>query len=222
MGESKWRRLSQSLPLSQSRAKGKRAVLADRLGVEACKFIQKKNKDKPFFLYLSHYSVHTPIQGPSKLKKKYEAKKPTERHKNAAYAAMIESTDDSVGSVLGKLEELGLSDNTIVLFFSDNGGHGGVTSNAPLRGSKGMLYEVQIREPMIVKWPGVTKPGSVCRGDHRSGLLPYPAGGNENPCSQGLPRRSKLGSLVGESSSQTQKKGLVALSSLSAGIHRSA
>ena len=130
--------------------------------VEAVKFIEK-NKDKPFFLYLTHYAVHTPIQAKSELKKKYQAKKPTERHKNAAYAAMIESTDDSVGAVLGKLEELGLDENTIVLFFSDNGGHGGVTSNAPLRGSKGMLYEGGIREPMIVKWPGVTKPGSVCK-----------------------------------------------------------
>jgi len=142
--------------------KEKGEYLTDRLGVEACKFIEK-NKDKPFFLYLTHYAVHTPIQAKPELKKKYQAKKPTERHKNAAYAAMIESTDDSVGAVLGKLEELGLSENTIVLFFSDNGGHGGVTSNAPLRGSKGMLYEGGIREPMIVKWPGVTKPGSVCR-----------------------------------------------------------
>ena len=141
--------------------KGKGEYLTDRLGEEACKFIEK-NKDKPFFLYLTHYAVHTPIQAKPELKKKYQGKKPTERHKNAAYAAMIESTDDSVGSVLGKLDELGLDKNTIVLFFSDNGGHGGVTSNAPLRGSKGMLYEGGIREPMIIKWPGVTKPGSVC------------------------------------------------------------
>jgi len=142
--------------------KEKGEYLTDRLGEEACKFIEK-NKDKPFFLYLTHYAVHTPIQAKPELKKKYQAKKPTERHKNAAYAAMIESTDDSVGAVLGKLEELGLNENTIVLFFSDNGGHGGVTSNTPLRGSKGMLYEGGIREPMIVKWPGVTKPGSVCK-----------------------------------------------------------
>jgi len=136
--------------------------LTDRLGEEACKFIEK-NKDNPFFLYLTHYAVHTPIQAKPELKKKYQAKKTTERHSNPAYAAMIESTDDSVGAVLEKLEKLGLSEDTIVLFFSDNGGHGGVTSNAPLRGSKGMLYEGGIREPMIVKWPGVTRPGSVCR-----------------------------------------------------------
>jgi arylsulfatase A-like enzyme len=142
--------------------KEKGEYLTDRLGKEACKFIEK-NKDNSFFLYLTHYAVHTPIQAKPELKKKYEEKKASKNHKNASYAAMIESTDDSVGAVLGKLKDLGLSENTIIVFFSDNGGHGGVTSNAPLRGSKGMLYEGGIREPMIIKWPGVTKPGSICQ-----------------------------------------------------------
>ena len=146
-------------PNLENKEKGE--YLTDRLGVEACKFIET-NKDKPFFLYLTHYAVHTPIQAKPELKKKYQSKKPTERHKNPAYAAMIESTDDSVGAVLATLDRLELADDTIVIFFSDNGGHGGVTSNAPLRGSKGMLYEGGIREPMIVKWPGVTKSGSIC------------------------------------------------------------
>ena len=134
--------------------------LTDRLGQEACRFIEA-NQDRPFFLYLTHYAVHTPIQGKAELVQKYKAKEPTEQHNNAAYAAMVQSTDDSVGAVLAKLDELGLTDKTVVLFFSDNGGYLGATSNAPLRGGKGMLYEGGIREPMIVKWPGVTKAGTV-------------------------------------------------------------
>jgi len=142
-----------------NREKGE--YLTDRLGQEACKFIEA-NKDKPFFLYLTHYAVHTPIQSKPGLKAKYQKKNPVGGHKNAAYAGMIESMDDSIGAVQATLKRLKLEENTVVIFFSDNGGHGGVTSNAPLRGSKGMLYEGGIREPLVVKWPGVTKPGAVC------------------------------------------------------------
>jgi len=135
--------------------------LTDRLGQEACRFIEE-NRHRPFFLYLTHYAVHTPIQGKPELVEKYKAKEPGEHHANAAYAAMIESTDQSVGAVLDKLDELGLAAGTVVIFYSDNGGQLGATSNAPLRGGKGMLYEGGIREPMIVRYPGVTRPGSVC------------------------------------------------------------
>ncbi len=135
--------------------------LTDRLGDEAVRFVEK-HRDKPFFLYLTHYAVHTPIQGKPALIKKYGKKKPTTEQNNATYAAMVESTDDSVGKVLATLDELKLADNTLVVFFSDNGGYGPATSMVPLRGSKGMLYEGGIREPMIVRWPGRVTPGSRC------------------------------------------------------------
>ena len=207
-------------PNLENKEKGE--YLTDRLGVEACKFIET-NKDKPFFLYLTHYAVHTPIQAKPELKKKYQAKKPTERHKNAAYAAMIESTDDSVGAVLATLDRLELADDTLVIFFSDNGGHGGVTSNAPLRGSKGMLYEGGIREPMIVKWLGVTKPGSICR-ENVIGIDLYPT----PPRGYGITRPQGLRTgWRKHCPSPSQRRGQtpsqchsLALSSIPAGLHR--
>ncbi len=135
--------------------------LTDALTVEAEKFIES-NRDRPFFLYFSYYAVHTPIQGKEDLAAKYRAKPPHGGQDNPEYAAMIETVDTSVGRVRAKLEALGIADRTILIFMSDNGGLGRVTSNAPLRAGKGTLYEGGIREPMIVRWPGVTRPGRVC------------------------------------------------------------
>jgi arylsulfatase A-like enzyme len=143
--------------------------LTDRLTTEAERFIEK-NKDKPFFLYLAHHAVHIPLQAKKDVIAKYQAKaKPGQEQNNPVYAAMVESVDDSVGRIMKKLDELKISDRTVIFFMSDNGGlsvkegpHTPATSNAPLRTGKGYLYEGGIREPMMVKWPGTIKPGSVC------------------------------------------------------------
>jgi len=133
--------------------------LTDREADEAVNFI-RRHKDKPFFLYMSHYAVHTPIQGKKNLIDKYKAKKPTNQ-KNPTYAAMVESVDDAVGAIYSVLDELNLAERTVVIFTSDNGGLMGKTNNAPLRAGKGHPYEGGIREPLIVRWPKVTKAGTV-------------------------------------------------------------
>jgi arylsulfatase A-like enzyme len=139
--------------------------LTDRLTTEACRFIVA-NRDRPFFLYLPHYTVHTPIQAKPALIEKYRQKiKPGMRHTNATYAAMIESLDEGVGRLLSTLEAEGIAGRTIVVFTSDNGGlmqPGYSTVNVPLRVGKGSAYEGGIRVPLIVKWPGVTPAGRVC------------------------------------------------------------
>ena len=119
-------------------------------------------KDKPFFLQVAHYAVHTPIQAIDSVAAKY--RKEGKREGNAKYAAMVESVDDSTGTIIRTLEELGIEDRTVILFTSDNGGldnNGGPTENAPLRSGKGYPYEGGIRVPFIVHWPGVVQPGAV-------------------------------------------------------------
>jgi arylsulfatase A-like enzyme len=123
----------------------------------------EQHQDKPFFLYLPHFAVHLPVQGKQDLVRKYRARlRPDIEQTNAAYAAMVESLDEAVGRVRKKLEELRLADHTIVIFASDNGGRVPTTSNLPLRVGKGSCYEGGTRVPLIVLWPGVTKPNSVC------------------------------------------------------------
>ena len=139
----------------------------------AIEFIES-NSDKPFFLHLSHNTVHIPLEAPQELVDKYKNKpKPSTGVNNPVYAAMVEHLDNSIGRIMKKLDELNLTKKTILIFFSDNGGlyraYGGyqgnrdpVTTNEPLRDEKGTLYEGGIREPLIVRWPGVVKPGTTC------------------------------------------------------------
>jgi arylsulfatase A-like enzyme len=134
--------------------------LTDRLTEEAVSFI-RNNREKPFLLYLSHYTVHTPMQAKKDLEEKYR-KKNDPRIKDPAYAAKVEAMDASVGQVLEALETNGLAESTVVLFFSDNGGLTKVTDNSPLRSGKGHLYEGGVREPLLVRWPGAVEAGGVC------------------------------------------------------------
>lgn len=160
--------------------------LPARLARDTAAFIEA-NRDRPFFAYLSFYSVHTPLIGRPDLVEKYQARaadiegpefaeeeqifgdrirKVRILQKHAVYAAMVEAMDAAVGKVLRQLDDSGVADKTLIIFTSDNGGlstsEGSPTSNLPLRGGKGWVYEGGIREPWIIRYPGVTEAGKTC------------------------------------------------------------
>ncbi len=160
--------------------------VTERLTEESQHFLRERDPERPFLLYLSYYNVHTPIQPYRKRIDHFKAKldqhfpeklAPIKEHEgttriqqdNPAFASMVSAVDHSVGALLQTLDELNLDENTTVVFFSDNGGLSTLganrlapTSNRPLRAGKGWLYEGGIREPAIIRAPGVTEPGSVC------------------------------------------------------------
>ena len=133
--------------------------LTDRLSSEAISFI-REHRAKPWVLYLTHFAVHTPLDAKRELVAKYRGKAKGKLHDHVAMATMIEAVDEGVGRIVKTLDELELTERTIVIFFSDNGGYGPATDMAPLKGYKGTYYEGGIREPFFVKWPGVVQPGS--------------------------------------------------------------
>jgi len=158
--------------------------LNERLTDEAIGFLDwAARRRQPFLLYFAHYAVHIPLQAKPEVVEKYKARaaklpagpefisdhghQVRRVQSHPVYAAMVESLDESVGRVLAEIQRLGLETNTVVIFTSDNGGlstaEGTPTSNLPLRAGKGWPYEGGVREPLLIKWPGVTTPASVCR-----------------------------------------------------------
>lgn len=134
--------------------------LTDRLTYEAMKFIES-HKEKPFFLYLPFYAVHTPLMGKADLIAKYEEKGSKDGQSNAIYAAMVENVDTNIGRLLKLLDKLKLTENTLIVFTSDNGGIGSISNQKPLRAGKGSYYEGGTRVPYIVKWANKIKGGTT-------------------------------------------------------------
>lgn len=149
------------------------AYHADFMTDRAVDFISR-NKARPFFLYLPHFLVHTPIDPKPEIAERWKTKAPSGTHWNPEYAAMIQSLDESVGRVMQAIADAGIAEHTLVIFASDNGGVGGyyrtepastnrgITDNAPLSGGKGTLREGGVRVPFIARWPGTIPAGSVC------------------------------------------------------------
>lgn len=134
----------------------------EAITLRAISFIEK-NKSKPFFCYVAHHSIHSPKMERKKLIEKYETKEGSEIDMNIPkIGAMVETLDESIGKIMDKLDELNLVDDTIVVYFSDNGCSSAKEYLKPLRGGKAQLYEGGIREPMIVRWPGFVEAGSTC------------------------------------------------------------
>ncbi len=160
--EGSWRIPTTDLKVfKESPIEGKEGdYLTDRLMEEGDKFI-REHSEKPFFLMMSLYAVHSPLQGKPEKVALYEKVPKEQRQGDPRYAAMVETVDDGVGRLMTALRDKEIEENTLVIFTSDNGGMSKATDNSPLRANKGSNYEGGLRVPVIVKWPGVTEPGSI-------------------------------------------------------------
>jgi len=192
--------------------------LADFLTNKAVNFINQ-NKEKPFFLCVHHFGVHSPYEAKKELIERFQKKQGVGGHNNPTYAAMLFSVDESVGKILKTLDELNLSKNTLVIFTSDNGGVGGYaregikqggdkTDNTPLRGGKGMLYEGGIRVPYIFRMPGTINPGTtsntpICSVDLYPTLHEFSK--SELPKNYKLDGESYLSQLQGDASKSLKR-----------------
>ena len=128
--------------------------LIDRLGNEAVKYLQQVDRNRPFFLYYATYAIHAPLQAPKVMEKKYKNKPSTQAHFNPTYAAMVEATDRTIGQILDQVKQMGIEENTLIVFTTDNGGVYKFSRQWPLRAGKGSFYEGGIRVPMIIYQKG--------------------------------------------------------------------
>ncbi len=147
---------------------GKDITVTQALTDKAVAEIERAKADgKPFLLHLGHFGVHTPIEPAAEFSKDYEGTRFVRKERD--YATMVADVDKSLGRILDALDRLGLADDTVVVFLSDNGGFaqrvgGYQPRNAPLRSGKGSAYEGGLRTPMVIRWPGVARPGSLVGG----------------------------------------------------------
>lgn len=203
--EKKW---NPDIPTLQGGSDGE--YLADRLTTEALTFI-KNHKDQPFFIYLPYYAVHTPLQAPESLVKKYQKKQKTNQKNEAidpVYAAMVENLDHNIGRLVRGIAAQGVEEHTVIIFTSDNGAVASTSDMKGYRAGKGHLYEGGLRVPFMIKWPDRIRPGQI--NSRRTRTEDIAATINEiagvaDQFNANLDGRSLVGEFSGGSEEQTEE-----------------